>query len=382
VPRSLLLTILAASSLAGALTAAPAVASPGAGAPTAVSMGDSYISGEAGRWAGNSIDPAPGNDGTDRACLPAGSPACQVDQSKVYVGGSTDGCHRSDTAEILSAKFATLQPVNIACSGAVTQNLLLSRDGGVGQNGEPAQGDSLLYIARARNVKLIAVSIGGNDYGFATIVQDCLEAYVAQTGPCQPKEQPKLDAAQAGVISKIGNVVKEIHGIMTEAGYAKTDYRLVFQTYPSVAPRSSELRYPGAERTVNGCPFYNSDADWARDKVVVQIGASVKFAALTQGAEVLDLQNAFQGHEFCSKSDRQATATDRPAPAQSEWGRFVGASSLSQGMTQELFHPNAYGQMALGACLSGVATAAQRGQFACTGSAGIAPSAVKLTHTG
>ena len=37
--------------------------------PTAaVALGDSFISGEAGRWQGNSVDPTLCRRGTDRAC--------------------------------------------------------------------------------------------------------------------------------------------------------------------------------------------------------------------------------------------------------------------------------------------------------------------------
>src|ERR1700759_5494242 len=101
------------------LTLAPAVARATPHSPTAaaVAMGDSYISGEAGRWAGNSIDNTPGNDGTDRACLPSGSPACQTDTSKVYLGNSdADGCHRSDVSELLSARLPVDRRLNISCS--------------------------------------------------------------------------------------------------------------------------------------------------------------------------------------------------------------------------------------------------------------------------
>src|SRR4051794_24642652 len=112
----------AALALVALALAAPAAAhaAPGSGPSSVVSLGDSYISGEAGRWQGNSPDPAPGNDGTDRACRPAGSPGCQVDKASVYVGGSAaNGCHRSDVAEILSAQIPVARRVNLACSGAV-----------------------------------------------------------------------------------------------------------------------------------------------------------------------------------------------------------------------------------------------------------------------
>ena len=143
-------------------------------APTAaVSLGDSYISGEAGRWQGNSINPAGSRDGTDRAFTGTG-----YDESLVYDPPSdTNGCHRSDVAEIRSASLAVAQRVNLACSGAVTKNIFRASNGGEGQDGELPQADQLATVARDKDVKLIALSIGGNDLGFASIVTACVEAY-------------------------------------------------------------------------------------------------------------------------------------------------------------------------------------------------------------
>ncbi len=376
--RRTLRLLLATTAVAGLAPASAAHAGPTSPTTAAVSMGDSYISGEAGRWAGNSISPAPGNDGTDRACLPAGSPVCQVDLSKVYIDGSTNGCHRSDVSELLTARLPVARRFNIACSGAVSQNLLRASTGGEGQNGEAAQGDQLGPIAKANDVKLIFVSIGGNDFGFASIVATCFTNYAAMRGPCEPEEQAKVAAASPMVAAKVAAALTDIRAVMTAAGYRNSDYRLVVQTYPSVAPRGSEGRYPGPERSAHGCPFYDSDGTWARDRAVLEIGDAVKAAARQSHAEVLDLANAFQGHEFCSKFDRQATPTDHPNAAHSEWGRII---TLTQGMIQELFHPNAYGQMALGTCLTGVA-AAEPGDFTCTGTAGIAPGSVSVARTG
>lgn len=107
--------------LAGAGTTAAAPASnSGSGAsqdgPTvAVSLGDSFISGEGGRWQGNiAMQYTTATDmwGTDRACSPSG-PCSPKDPKRVY-GESylnpdtrkEDGCHRSDVAEIHSSRPA------------------------------------------------------------------------------------------------------------------------------------------------------------------------------------------------------------------------------------------------------------------------------------
>ncbi len=372
------------AALCALMLGAPAAhAGEGSGPTAVVTLGDSYISGEAGRWAGNSTSPTPGNDGTDRACRPAG-PGCQVDASTVYVDGTAaNGCHRSDVAEVLSASLPVAARVNLACSGAVTTNLVPAEGGGEGQNGEAPQGDQLATVARSHDVQAVVISIGGNDLGFASIIAACLQAYTAKTGPCKPSQQAKLTAAIPAATEKVVNVIDAVRAVMNGAGYDDRGYRLILQTYPSVAPRAAENRFAedDPQRTNQGCANYDVDLDWARDEASKQIGDMVVTAARARGAEVLDLHGLFQGHEVCSKTAAESTPFAQPGPAGAEWGRFTGGSTVAQGQLQEAFHPNAYGQRAFGTCLTAVYAAAP-GEFACTGAAGITPDAVTLRRTG
>lgn len=380
----LLVALGLASLLSGAVRVTNAYAGPGSASTAVVTMGDSYISGEGGRWSGNSVDSAGSRDGTDRACVLTAGVCTSYDKSKVYIGGSAaDGCHRSDVAELLSARLAVDQRFNIACSGAVTKNLFRSADGGVGQNGEAAQADQLAPIAQAYRVKLILVSIGGNDLGFSSIISACLQDYEAKLGPCNPTEQAAINAKLPAAISGIEKAIDEIRAVMTTSGYARSDYRLVLQSYPSVVPRASDTRYPelGPERTTFGCPFYDQDLTWARDHAGPEIGGAVKSAAAARGVEVMDLGNAFSGHEFCAKTSQEATPTNFPSPAQAEWGRFLSGSAIQQGDLQEVFHPDAYGQQALGACLAQLYIMPTLGDFSCTDTPGAGPAAMNLVRT-
>jgi len=382
--RTALLLALVAVLLAGAAHVPAAYAGPRSPSTAVVTMGDSYISGEAGRWFGNSIDPAGSRDGTDRACVFTAGLCASYDKTKVYVDGTAaNGCHRSDVSELLSARLAVARRFNIACSGAVTKNLFRSSQGGTGQDGEPAQGDQLGPIARANRVKLIEVSIGGNDLGFASIIASCLEHYEAKQGPCKPSQQAAVQAKLPTAIAGVKKTIDEIHAVMSAAGYRRSDYRLVLQTYPSVAPRASEARYAetGPDRTTFGCPFYDEDLTWARDQAAPEIGGAVKSAATARGVEVLELIDAFQGREFCAKTTQEATPTSPPSPTTSEWGRFLSASTIQQGDLQEAFHPNAYGQQAFGACLTLLYPTRTPGDFRCTNTPGAGPGAMRLART-
>jgi GDSL-like Lipase/Acylhydrolase family len=374
-----------ASLLAATAASAPAaLAGPGSGPTAIVTLGDSYISGEAGRWLGNSINPNGDHDGTDRACVRAGSGCSRYDRSLVYVGASAfNGCHRSNVAEVLSASIAVAQKINLACSGGKNENIYRGSNGGKPFKGEPPQGDQLAAVARSRDVKLVVLSTGGNDLGFADIVASCVSRFIGLQGPCEPSEKPKLDEKFPGMRAGVAKAIDEVRAVMRSAGYRPWNYRIVIQSYPSVVPRASEVRYPEAgiaRSAVGNCPFYDNDFNWARDSVVSRIADAIRGVAAAKRVQLMDLRHAFQGREMCAVTSRQADAGHPPSGVTSEWGRFVGPASIAYGDTNESFHPNAFGQRALGRCLT-LVFARRTGSFACYNRLGQGPEAMRVQRT-
>ncbi|MER7951636.1 GDSL-type esterase/lipase family protein [Streptomyces sp. NPDC096079] len=375
-PHRALRALLALCTAAGlASVAAPAAhAAPGTGPTAVVAMGDSYISGEAGRWLGNSLTNSGSRNGTDRAWT-----GSSYDPSRVY-GTTAGGCHRSDTSEVRSAGPIASSLVNLACSGATTKNVFRASQGGQAYKGEAPQADQLAAVAAANDVDMIVLSIGGNDLGFADIITTCATDYIVWYSYCHDDQQAEVDARIDGVMADVGRSVDEIRAVMTTAGYASSDYRIVLQSYPSPIPRAAENRYAesGWARTnTGGCPFWNADSDWARDSLVPQLAGRLKGVATAKGVQFLDLRDALQGREVCAKASKQVTASVPPSATSSEWARWIDSQS-TQGLVQESMHPNAYGQQALGRCLALIA-ARPTGHQSCRNTAGSGPSGMYLT---
>ncbi|WP_231626780.1 GDSL-type esterase/lipase family protein [Streptomyces apocyni] len=352
-----------------------AAASPGSGPTAIVSMGDSYISGEAGRWRGNSLTNSGSRDGTDRAWT-----GSTYDPSQVYGTTASNGCHRSDSAEVHSATGTTQALINIACSGATTQNVFRSVSGGQSYKGEAPQADQLASIAAANDVKVIALSIGGNDLGFASIIEKCAKDYIIWYSYCHDDQQPVVDSKIDTAMTNVGKAIDEVRTVMSGAGYSASAYRVVLQSYPSPIPRGSENRYAesGWSRVnTGGCPFWNKDSDWARDSLVPQIAGRLKEVAAAKGAQFLDLRDMLQGREVCATASRLVSAAQPPSATTSEWARWID-SSETQGPVQESMHPNYYGQLSQGRCLS-LIYAQPTGDYGCRNTAGSGTSGMYLT---
>ncbi|MFZ1287848.1 MAG: hypothetical protein WAR57_12520 [Candidatus Phosphoribacter sp.] len=290
------LTASAALAVAGLATASSAAADgPGVGAPFVVTLGDSYISGEAGRWAGNS------NVSPSRVDA-LGSPAYYDNPTRT--AEQIAGCHRSASAEVYIG--GGVGGVNFACSGAKTSSFTASNgnvkpgldfaDLGAGKVG---QARMLQDFAATRNVRMVVVSIGGNDFGFADIVQRCVTNFL--TSPswwpnyCYDDSMVKnyftsthVATVKARVTTALGNV----RTAMRNAGYADSQWSLVVQTYPSPIPSASGFRYGQSgytRQSVGGCGFWNRDADWANATALTTINSTVRAAANAHGAKVLEL---------------------------------------------------------------------------------------------
>lgn len=355
------------------------------GVPTAVvSMGDSYISGEGGRWAGNAAASANGSAwGTDRAAVNCNGEesVCDHDTSKVYGDTSYDkggsACDRSDSAEIRGLAYEDVpgeRRFNIACSGATTDNVTTT-----GFKGQRPQIQDLRDIAQDNDVRLVVLSVGGNDLKFADILQDCVKAYFYPSlfnkgcrGAKEKEFADGLDPARAKVVQTVAAIRKTLH----DAGQPDGSYQIVLQSYPNPLPLGRDYRDPEnapvppanySRYLQGGCPFLDADSDWAHSSVVPRISAMLRGAANEAGVSFLDLQNAFAGHELCSRTTQQAGSGHKlssPLPAErAEWVRWVpyvveGLKDLpwqAQGNQQEAIHPNHYGQLALSACLTKIA---------------------------
>ncbi len=327
-----------------------------------VSLGDSYIAGEAGRWKGNSADPLPGHAGTDRAYADG-----TVDPGRIY-GATAGQCDRSDVAPIRSAHLPFAQPINLACSGARIVNVLRASSGGASFQGEPPQDDQLAVVARSHRVRLIVLSISGNDLGFGSILQACVGSYLTNLGPCNAAVQAQLTAALPVVQSGLEAALDDVRATMSQAGYRPGSYHFILQSYPSPLAPGSDFRYAGRARaTVGGCPFYDADAEWFANSLVPQITTMEAKAAADRGVQFLDLKQAVAGHQLCSAEASQSTGT--PVASGVEWIRFIDLAG--QGSPSESLHPNFYGQAAVGRCIALAARAGRNASCAAVAGRGV-----------
>lgn len=357
--------------------------------PIAISIGDSFISGEGGRFAGNTYSKMKSDGANDKGQHNLGWEVYR-NQTGGEATGDSVRCHRSTSAEIHAAAAAFgWHAVNLACSGAVTHDVLHD-----GYRGEKSQLNQLKDYAQNPNneIKTIVVSIGGNDLGFSDILTEATQ--VAEYHDAK-KEQifEKKMVHREQYRKAITATLDAITDVMRGAGYADGSYKFVDQSYPSLFAGSNN-RYKTTSLMDSvyeespGVPMSNATVDHSRAYMVPEIAKLIKESrdyAKNKHIQFLDLSNAFAGHEISSKDTKMMVNTkQRPEARTAEWAvpinsNFIAGSKLDTQRQQESYHPNFYGQQAMGTCLVR-ALQSDASVLICSGQAGHGPEHMKVVE--
>jgi hypothetical protein len=352
------------------VTAAPSSADgPGVGTPWVVSLGDSYISGEAGRWAGSS--------NTSSSYADALGSSAYYDNA-THTAETINRCHRSGAAEVYIG--GGVNGLNLACSGAKTGSFTDGdgnwKPGLDFYNSGSQQGQALMLqnFAATHNVKMVSVSIGGNNFTFAGIVTQCVADFLSSPSwwPDYCKDDSVVTNAMSGSNvatqrANIKNALINVRTAMRNAGYADGSWSLLLQNYESPIPNGSGFRYSQSgytRQSTGGCGFWNADADFANGTLLPTINNAVFGAAGDSGltnVKLLNVSTAFNGRRLCENTvglyeEKGLTSwTQAGAVDQTEWVNQIRTVSTccssSPYYIQESLHPNYWGQLALRSCV-------------------------------
>lgn len=345
-----------------------------------VSLGDSYISGEGDRWAGNTS----ASSTRDFRKVDALGPFAYAGPNGLE---EITGCHRADLPEV-ALGAGTIKGKNLACSGAETstktEGLLFKPGIDFYRNGDwVGQAFALERFARRHPVTAVVVSIGGNDFSFSTILTTCVTDFFLTVGlsPSYCSDNAGLASYfSTGYVADVQHrIVTALHNVaraMDKAGRAASDYRVIVQGYPSPVPPGGGFRYPQTSAwrfDRGGCPLYDRDASWANATALTTINDTVRRAVETSSRDnvtYLDLSRALVGHRLCERGAAQlrdsglaSWRADGAANAL-EWVNQVYLKGIPW-QIQESAHPNYWGTAAERSCLRLVVAQTSPASVAC-----------------
>jgi lysophospholipase L1-like esterase len=204
----------------------------------------------------------------------------------------------------------------LACSGAVTDNVLPGALGGHPQ--DPAGGyreirSQLDYPIVDYGTDLVTITIGGNDVRFPDVL-----SYCAQHNCNTPEYAAALDDSINLLRPELVKVYNAIR--------AKTfNARIVVLGYPQLFPALAN------EQLCSKLAPWRGEQDMLREKTT-RLNSAIEAAALTAGVEYRGVATYFSHHEVCGDGG--------------EWiNAFTGTPKKDRTFTNDQsFHPNAAGQ--------------------------------------
>jgi lysophospholipase L1-like esterase len=181
--------------------------------------------------------------------------------------GSSGSCSRSSNAyaQLWANAHAPSSFIFAACSGATTSDVV---------NNQVSSLSSATTLA--------SITIGGNDVGFASVMQTCV---LGSTNDCLNA----VNAAEAKVSSQLpAELDNALNAIRAHAPNA----RVVVLDYPEIYDLSKSSTCIGLSTTDRVA--LNGAAD--------QLDAAVQAAAARHGDVFAEVRSAFSGHEICDSS--------------------------------------------------------------------------------
>lgn len=240
--------------------------------------------------------------------------------SGLGAGGYEDDCDRTDRAwGMIVFGDAVIDRTLLACSGADVPEVA-------------GQVEQLATLSAEAGDRLITVTVGGNDIGFADELLRCLTPLVSCLGR-EPVIAERIDALHAPLVTLYDAIQAAAPGDEVIVG----GYPLLVPD-PAVRPR---------------CPALTGLLSVAERQMIRRLGAALNDAIDKAAADAgvrstaAPLEETFTGHEACANGPNDWLygvkltlgdgASPSPTPGDPRWDVIVS-------LVKESFHPNLGGQ--------------------------------------
>jgi lysophospholipase L1-like esterase len=247
---------LLAALLAGCTTAAPpepATAAPAAPADVlALRAGDRYVA------LGSSFAAGPG-------LTPVADEPCRRSAANY-------------AAQVAAA--LRLQLTDVSCAATTTDNVLTKRH----DTGDDERAPQIEAVGP--DARLVTITIGGNDVGYATLLDDYA---CSDNGTC-----PGVTVDDRAVTEALGTVTDRLVTTLEAIRERAPQALVLLVTYPQIVPASGET-----------CPAVALSPEHARTAAAVaaELQRSFITAAERTGVRIVDAYSAGAGHSACAAAD-------------------------------------------------------------------------------
>ncbi len=281
-----------------------------------------------------------------------------------YVKGTdvaSNRCHQSTKTHTLP-QFPEDRRTLIACSGAVIEDMWSGQNApnSTVEENQP-QIAQLRHLAKKPDA--VVLTLGGNDVGFASIVEACVKPGECGTPEFRERAFEQIsqlnDPSQPGQLGRLSRVYQSIYSIINDDESLKQRQKaapVLVLAYPAVLPR--DVR--------GNCSGFSQTEITLANQIVERLNAAIS-AAVTQAAKggrhiyfVDQTANAVQpNHTSCDPEPYIRGVTVVSGASTSAFDTWLATQAAElhtsdyPSLTQQFMHPNAKGYNAITVALYG-----------------------------
>jgi hypothetical protein len=226
-------------------------------------------------------------------------------------------------------------------------------------------------LRATHNVKMVVVSIGGNDFNFASVVQSCVHRTSLRRRRGGRTTATTTRRSRRTSLDQRRRAAGQDHDRAAQRPPGDAQRRVCRHLLdtrgaelPVADPGGLGFRYSQSGYTrqnTGGCGFWNKDADWANATALPTINGAVAGAVPTRACRT-------SSSSTCSRLQRSPPVREHRRPAggegpaswqsagavdKTEWIDQIRtvSTATSNYYIQESLHPNYWGQLALRNCV-------------------------------
>ena len=233
-----------------------------------------------------------------------GLTACEPPDSYVALGDSytagpgitpqdpfMPGCIRSEAnyPNLIAPDLGLPRFWDVSCSGAETEDMFAT------QNVDPNPDNPPQLDALDRNTQVVTLGIGGNDIGFSSIAEKCVELAVKSRFQGSPCKDHFTAGGTDQLAARIAALTPDLNRVIDAVQSRSPEADVFIRGYPAILPETTEL-FELCQPTM---PIAKGDVAYLRDSVQKRLNATIRDATLAQGEVYVDMYTPSIGHDAC-----------------------------------------------------------------------------------
>jgi len=201
------------------------------------------------------------------------------------------GCIRSDAnyPNLIAPDLGLPAFRDVSCSGAETEDMFATQDV------DPDPDNPPQLNALNGSTKVVTLGIGGNDIGFTSIAETCVQLAIQSNFQGSPCKDHFTAGGTDQIAARIAALAPDLTRVLDAIDARSPRAKVFVVGYPAILPETTTL-FAACQPVM---PIAQGDVAYLRDKVEKRLNATIKNVAVDHGERYVDTYTPSIGHDAC-----------------------------------------------------------------------------------